>query len=184
MAEFKAELAKPNTHVIDIRGNTDEYFRGIVKGAFYIGHFGPFANYVGALLPPKDNYLIIGDKDLVEDAIKRLIRIGYLNVKGYNSFPFRDWDSKDTVKYTRASLHDLKKAQKHENDYYILDVRNKGETETGIFEGRVVKIPIAELEAQVLKDLFRSKRVNYQKSTNTLFIVHQDTGQRLLQQYY
>lgn len=124
--EFKAELAKPNTHIIDIRGNTEDYFKGVIKGSFYVGHYGPFANFVGLLLNPKDNYLILGDKDVVEDAIRRLIRIGYLNVKGYNNFSIKDWDHKDIVKYHHATIHDLKKAQKHENDYYILDVRNKG----------------------------------------------------------
>lgn len=97
------------------------------------------------MLDPTHNYLLVGDRDLVEDAIKRLIRIGYLNVKGFNKFPLSDWNHKDMVKYPHATLHDLKKAQRHENDFWILDVRNKSEWDSGVFEGRLVKIPLAEL---------------------------------------
>lgn len=153
VAEFKEELAQRNTHIIDIRGSNEEYNKGVIKGAYYIGHFGPFANYVGLLLDPTHNYLLIGDKDLAEDAIKRLIRIGYLNIKGYNKFPLSDWNQKDIIKYPHATLHDLKKAQQNENDYTILDVRNKSEYDTGVFEGKLTQIPIGELEQKVLEEL-------------------------------
>lgn len=145
VAEFKEELAKPNTHIIDVRGSNEEYNKGVIKGAYFIGHFGPFANYVGLLLDPSHNYLLVGDKDLVEDAIKRLIRIGYLNIKGYNKFALTEWNHKDIVRYPHATLHDLKKAQRNENDYTILDLRNKSEYSRGVFEGKLVQIPIAEL---------------------------------------
>jgi rhodanese-related sulfurtransferase len=60
-----------------------------------------------------------------------------------------DWNQKDIIKYRHATLHDLKKAQRHENDYTILDIRNKNEWENGVFQGNLVKVPLIELEKQV-----------------------------------
>lgn len=108
---------------------------------------------MGILLDPKHNYLIVGDKDLAKDTIKRLIRIGYLNIKGYNKFPLSDWSQKDLIKYNHASLHDLKKAQRHDNNWTILDIRNRSEYETGQLDGRLLQIPLDELEQKVAKVL-------------------------------
>lgn len=58
---------------------------GMIKNAVAIDFNGGFANWVGTLLPPNGSYVVYGSEETAKYSIKRLLRIGYTNIKGYCS---------------------------------------------------------------------------------------------------
>ncbi len=80
--------------ILDIRG-TEEIKKGTIKGSLCIGFDGGFANWVGTLLSPTSQFIIYGGSaDQSLETIKRLYRIGYINIIGHASFPISDWAAK------------------------------------------------------------------------------------------
>lgn len=57
----------------------------MIEGSVAIDFNGAFANWVGTLLPPKGSYVIYAPEDIAKQSIKRLLRIGYTNIKGFFS---------------------------------------------------------------------------------------------------
>lgn len=81
--------------------------------------------------------------------MKRLLRIGYINIKGYNDFDLDEWDG-IVVKYPEATIADLKAAGENANGYTVLDLRTKPELEKeGVFAGNNIHVPIQELQEAV-----------------------------------
>jgi hypothetical protein len=54
-----------------------------------VGFEGNFANWVGTLFKPSEKYIIYGSDEQTIAAVKRLLRIGYINVVGYADFPLK-----------------------------------------------------------------------------------------------
>jgi hypothetical protein len=52
---------------------------------------GMIAAWIGALLKPEINILLICKNDSGRDQIQRLFRIGFFNIKGYNGFTIDEW---------------------------------------------------------------------------------------------
>ena len=94
----------------------------MIKGAYFVGNSGPFANFVGTLFKPSDNFLIFGNENQIEEAIKRLLRIGYLNIKGYNDFDLDEWKGEKS-KFIEGTVTDIKNTSDGKTDYTILDLR-------------------------------------------------------------
>ena len=55
---------------------------------------GTLATWVGTLVAPDANLLLICNKQKANDLIERLLRIGYFNIKGYNGFTIDEWQQK------------------------------------------------------------------------------------------
>lgn len=82
------------TVILDIR-NTEELERGVIAGSLCIGFNGGFANWVGTLLSPNSQLIVYGGtEEQALETIKRLYRIGYINVVGHASFSIPDWKAK------------------------------------------------------------------------------------------
>ena len=77
---------KNNFIVIDVRGKNDILQQGMIKGSIAIGFEGAFASWVGTILNPQKRYIVYGMPDQVQDTLKRLLRIGYINIEGWADF--------------------------------------------------------------------------------------------------
>ncbi len=81
--------------VIDVRDRASMSQR-MISDAIAISHEGAFATWVGTLLKPKTRYLIYANEEEVAlDSIRRMLRIGYINIVGYATFDLAEW-RKDT----------------------------------------------------------------------------------------
>lgn len=157
--------------VIDTR-NPEEYNAGYIKGSlnFPLGESGGailrpedgnFAIWVGTLLQSDRQLLLIAKPGKEGEALQRLARIGYTNVKGILKNGMTDWiQSGYPVHATQridirpghgTSLQDLVS-----NGYNLIDVRTKQE-----YEGNTVKgshnLPLNEIYKH-LEELDKSKR--------------------------
>ena len=69
--------------VIDVR-HQDSFAKGHIPNSIFIGLDGGFAPWVGAVLSDINQALmLVVDEDRVDEAITRLSRVGFDNVKGY-----------------------------------------------------------------------------------------------------
>lgn len=55
----------------------------MLKNAITIDFDGIFASWVGTILSPSGSYIIYAEEDRAKESIKRLLRIGYMSVRGY-----------------------------------------------------------------------------------------------------
>ena len=85
-AEVK-KLVKDNATIIDIR-TKEQLEEGMIPGAVTIDFEGAFASWLGTLFPPKRRYIVYGkSEEKVKETIKRMLRIGYINIEGYCTEP-------------------------------------------------------------------------------------------------
>ena len=86
-------LKQQGIKIIDVRG-VRELNAGVIKGALCIDFNGGFATWVGTLFDPREELVLYGEEATVVEAIKRLLRIGYTNIRGYANFSIEDWKAK------------------------------------------------------------------------------------------
>ena len=67
--------------VLDTRPS-DAYAAAHPAGALHVSLDGQYASWVGTLLPPDREIVILAEPDRVEEAVMRLARVGYENVAG------------------------------------------------------------------------------------------------------
>ena len=79
--------------VLDVR-DTKDLKDGIIKNSIWVGFDGAFANWVGTLFNPTDQFVIFGTEKQAKDSITRLFRIGYINIIGYANFDMKEWKDK------------------------------------------------------------------------------------------
>ena len=78
--------------VIDVR-HQDSFAKGHIPNSIFIGLDGGFAPWVGAVLSDINQaLLLVVDEDRVDEAITRLSRVGFDNVKGYLKGGFSSWE--------------------------------------------------------------------------------------------
>jgi hydroxyacylglutathione hydrolase len=128
------------TRVLDTR-NAEEFAAFHVPGSVNIGLNGDFAVWVGTLLTFNSPVVIVAAIGTEKEAILRLARIGYDNVKGFLDGGIDAWktNSEITDKIPSLSLEEFHK--KEVRNYTILDVRNEKEAKGNSFEGSV-NIPL------------------------------------------
>tara|TARA_B100000927_G_scaffold69070_1_gene54710 strand:+ start:383 stop:1741 length:1359 start_codon:yes stop_codon:yes gene_type:complete len=121
--DFKAAISK-NVILLDCR--SPEYFsKGFIKGSINIGLNGQFAPWVGAILKPNNELLIITDKGFEQEVITRLSRIGYENVLGFLNDDLKNWSQKlDFIENVSA---DYAITLINSKKYLVLDVRGTNE---------------------------------------------------------
>jgi glyoxylase-like metal-dependent hydrolase (beta-lactamase superfamily II)/rhodanese-related sulfurtransferase len=124
---------KEKVIVLDIR-STEELKGGVMSESLCIGYDGGFANWVGTLIDPKDEFIVYGgSQEQALETIKRLYRIGYINILGHASFSIKEWESKG-FKVTVPEFYN----EITEPNATILDVRKPGEwKDNGVVEGSV-----------------------------------------------
>lgn len=132
------EFAKVMQHgcfVLDTR-NADVFAQGFIKGAINVGLDGQYASWVGNLVPPSACILLVTDLGKEKESIIRLARIGYDSVVGYLEGGMDAWIE---AKFIFDKVNEIKPeefvAKMEKGSLNILDVRGKGECESGIVKG-------------------------------------------------
>lgn len=151
--EFEAAGKSSETLILDTR-TPEEFEAGTVPNAINIGLNGQYAPWVGALLDPKKTLLLITNEGKETEAVLRLARVGYENVKGYLNGGIHAWKAANkSVAITHSvNADEFAKTVSEKN---IIDVRNPGEWSTGVIENAKL-IALGDLENE-LKSLDKNK---------------------------
>ncbi len=138
--------AKENALILDTR-NADEFEKGSINGALNIGLNGQYAPWVGALLDPTVPLLLITEEGKETEAVLRLARVGYENVKGYLQGGMRTWKEagKSISVMNSITATEFVKEIDSKN---VIDVRNASEWKSGVIENAQL-ISLADLKKQL-----------------------------------
>jgi glyoxylase-like metal-dependent hydrolase (beta-lactamase superfamily II)/rhodanese-related sulfurtransferase len=129
--------------VLDAR-DAAEFEKGFVPGAINIGLNGQYAVWVGSLLDAKHPLVLVADEGKEAEAVLRLARVGYENVKGYLKGGINAWKSAGRSVDTVRSLAPEEFDRLYTEDKRILDVRNESEWTGGVIEGAHL-VPLMQL---------------------------------------
>ena len=135
-------LQKSGAQIIDVRDAAD--FSGAhLRDSLNIGIEGRFATWAGTLLNKDVPIIIVAETNRVKEAIMRLGRIGFHNVKGYlkdgmESLKDHTYLISKTQRISAAAIDEL------EGNITIIDIRNKNEWEGGHIENST-NIPLNHL---------------------------------------
>lgn len=89
LSNFRNEMAK-GVWVLDTR-DAKKFAEGFIKDSINIGLKGEFAPWVGTLIDISRPLLLVTEPGTEIEAITRLARIGFENVKGYLAGGFKVW---------------------------------------------------------------------------------------------
>lgn len=133
LEDFEKKIAEGAT-LIDCRP-TGEGKKGFIPGSIGITLDGSYAPQVGGIVSPKEKIVVVAPHGREKEAIVRLARIGYDNFIGYLDGGFEAYvkSGKKIEQYNAVEAADFK--QKLAEKPWFVDVRNRGEWESGIFEG-------------------------------------------------
>ncbi len=139
-------LQKSGAQIVDIRMVAD-FARAHLHGAINIGIDGRFATWAGTLLNKDVPVVIVAEPNRAEEAVMRLGRIGFHNVKGYLKDGMESLkDRGDLISLTQqipvAAIDEL------EGQTTILDIRNENEWNGGHIEGSI-NIPLNHLADRI-----------------------------------
>ena len=125
---FDAAANETGALVLDTR-HQDDFVKGFVPNAIFIGIDGGFAPWVGTLVPDITHpILIVADKGREEEVVTRLARVGYDNSIGFLEGGFESWKKAgkevDSLETIRA--HEFAE-RNNSQKLNIVDVRKPGE---------------------------------------------------------
>ena len=139
-------LQKSGAQIVDVREAAD--FAGAhFRASINIGIDGRFATWAGTMLNMDVPIIIIAEASRVEEAVMRLGRIGFHNVRGYlkggmESLRDRNDLISKTQRISAAAIDEL------EGETTIIDIRNENEWEGGHIEGSL-NIPLNHLADRI-----------------------------------
>lgn len=131
--------------VLDVR-SPEVFALGHFPGAINVGLEGRFAEFAGSVIGPTTPIVLCGTTDQVNEAQKRLARIGYDQIEG--SFAPESIPPEQLAVTLRPTALELRERLSTDEQFTVLDVRNPGELEEGAIEGSV-HIPLAELNSRM-----------------------------------
>jgi hydroxyacylglutathione hydrolase len=144
--EFQSEMRKGSV-VLDVRNST-EFGIGFIKGSLNVGLDGAFAVWAGNLIPADKAIVLVVRENQKEEAVRRLARIGYDNVKGYLKDDLIGWIN---AYYPIDHVQTVSESQVEKSiqaGYIPLDVRTAGEASSSGIRG-AVHIPLNLLQGQM-----------------------------------
>ncbi len=135
--------------VIDTRDQTD-FANGHVLGSINIALDGRFAEYAGSVARPDDTLILVCEPGAELEARTRLARIGFDGVAGYLADPYGAMAANPELvgRASRLTAEEFAGRREELDDLVVVDVRNPGETESGILEGAHV-VPVARLREEM-----------------------------------
>lgn len=149
VVEFQKELAA-GVQLLDTRDPHD-FEKGFIPGALNIGLNGDFAVWVGTIIPFDKSIVLITAHGKEEESIRRLLRVGYTNIKGYLRNGMTGWHDghlkTECIITLKADEADSLIAS---DRFILLDVRKPAEAARQRLRGSVL-IPLAELPLKVNK---------------------------------
>lgn len=136
--------------LIDVRYS--QYFgRGHLKNSYNIYVDASFSTWVGWLISPdKPIILIIDDYNVLDEAVRQLVRVGYENLAGFIQADITLWQKLGLPIETleNITVADLKALMKQKEDLLILDVRERNEWASGRIPG-AINIPLGFLNERL-----------------------------------
>jgi hydroxyacylglutathione hydrolase len=138
MEEIKSWIAK-GAMVVDTR-KAEEFEKGFIPGAINIGLNGQFAVWVGTLLKISQPLVLVTEPGKEDEAVLRLARVGYENVKGYLQGGMASWKG-EVDKVRSISASDIRQELPKST---LLDVRKPGEWNVSHAKGARF-LPLADM---------------------------------------
>jgi glyoxylase-like metal-dependent hydrolase (beta-lactamase superfamily II)/rhodanese-related sulfurtransferase len=143
---LKARIAA-GEWVVDLRNRT-AFASGHVTGTLNFGLDGPFATYLGWLIPWGTPLTLLGESaEQVAEAQRELVRIGIDQIEAAATGHPEDWTTSRLGSFERADFADLAQVR-HHRPVAVLDVRRRSEFASGHIEG-AVNIPVHELLTRI-----------------------------------
>jgi hydroxyacylglutathione hydrolase len=143
-ADAVAERMARGAVMLDTRSSAD-YGAGHAAGALHVPLDGQYASWVGTLVKPDQDMVLVADPDRVEEAVMRLARVGYDRVTGVLEGGIAGW--RGAGRSTR-SIPQEPAAQAVGSGRRVLDVRRAPEWQTSHLEG-AVHVPLAQLPQRI-----------------------------------
>ena len=131
--------------LLDVR-NENDFAESHIPGSIFIGLDGRFAPWVGELLEDiKKPVILLAPEGREEEAITRLSRVGFDNIKGYLKGGIKSWIElkKKTNSIANIKAQDFMSLNS-KFDVNILDVRSQNEYLNGSVDGSL-NIPLINL---------------------------------------
>ena len=135
--------------IIDTR-DADVYGRGHVAGSFNVGLAGRYAEFVGSVVEPRDDIILVAEADTETEAKVRLGRIGFDKVIGYvpdvmTALTAHPESARVSSRLTAVELDDRRASV---DELQLIDVRGSGEYELGSIDG-AVNVPVSALLGRI-----------------------------------
>jgi hydroxyacylglutathione hydrolase len=149
--EFAKFFEDKSIVVLDTR-EVKSVYEGFISGSILISLDIQYAIWTATLFTPDTKIAIIAPEGREEEAVSRLMRVGFDNVVGYLKGGFKSWsDAKKPIdKLILCPASECVKTVE-ENRKYVLDVRNQPEfVNFGIIK-EAQRSPLPMLEANVEK---------------------------------
>ncbi|MFN7116659.1 MAG: MBL fold metallo-hydrolase [Saprospiraceae bacterium] len=124
---FKAAWEGEGALILDTR-KEEQFVKGFIPGAIFIGIDGSFAQWVGALIPDlKQPILFISDPGREQEVVTRLARVGYDNSIGYLEGGFDAWTAAGEEVDTLPSISAEAFSKLYNPAINLIDVRKESE---------------------------------------------------------
>jgi hydroxyacylglutathione hydrolase len=135
--------------LLDVRTNA-EFAAGHLVGSVNVGLDGRFAEYVGTVVDPHTEIVVIADPGTAAEAKLRLARIGFDQVVGTLEGPESALVTRPEVaaRSSRLTAAELSRRLDDTEGLQVVDLRNQGERITGSLPG-AAHIPLAALRSRV-----------------------------------
>ena len=159
----KVEELIKDVILLDVRNEYD-FAESHIPGSIFIGLDGRFAPWVGELLEDiKKPIILLAPEGREEEAITRLSRVGFDNIKGYLDGGIKSWieSNKKTNSIENIKAQDFISLNS-KFDLDILDVRSQNEYINGSVNGSL-NIPLVNLTDNLIKINSNSRSYIYCK---------------------
>jgi rhodanese-related sulfurtransferase len=126
---FEMAANAENALILDVR-HQDEFAKGFIPNAIFIGLDGQFAPWVGALVSDMQQpIVVVAPPGREEETVLRLARVGYDHCIGYLAGGFDAWKNagKEIDSIQAINTDELAVRLEKDPDIKILDARRDGE---------------------------------------------------------
>ncbi len=135
--QSSANLLDPKITIIDSRPQ-DKFKKCHIKNAINLMNDTKFETWLGSIINPDEQFYLIAENEIVLNAlIERVAKIGY-EKQLLLAFTANFGDS-------QMQYFDSEELKNHEQDYTIVDIRNRSETATQKLFKNSIHIPLYEL---------------------------------------
>jgi len=143
------ERARRGAVVLDTRDSV-AFATGNLRGSINVGLEGRYAQYVGSVVRPDEEVVLIAEPGTELEAKVRLSRIGYDRVVGYVDQLYAVFqEHPDLVQIaSRLTATAFEERSRTVSDLQVVDVRNAGEVEHGSMPG-ASNIPLPTLRGEI-----------------------------------
>lgn len=135
--------------IVDTRDST-AFATGHMRGAVNVGLDGRFAEYVGSVVSPDTDIIVVSYPGTDAEAAMRLGRIGFDKVIGYLADADEVLAQRPDIveRSSRLTSDELDARRTEVPNLQLVDIRNPGEVANGMLEG-ANHLPLAELNRRI-----------------------------------